>query len=77
MATLSSILSWRIPCTEEPGGVEESDMTEQLTDTHTKSEQYRENAPPPKKSTNRTSGVCGTIIKIPVISVPEKESGAG
>jgi len=50
MATLSSILSWRIPCTEEPGGVEESDMTEQLTDTHTKSEQYRENArPPPSK----------------------------
>ena len=37
MATGSSILAWRIPWTEEPGGLqsggghEESDMTEQLT----------------------------------------------
>ena len=36
MATHSSILTWRIPCTEEPGGLppvgcKESDMTEQLT----------------------------------------------
>ena len=35
MATHSSILAWRIPWTEEPGGVQakghkESDMTEQL-----------------------------------------------
>ena len=29
--------------------------------------------PPRKKSTNRTSGTCGTIAKIPVIRVPEKE----
>ena len=33
MATYSSILAWRIPCTEEPGGVQsmgsqESDTTE-------------------------------------------------
>ena len=36
MATHSSSLTWRIPCTEEPGGLppvgcKESDMTEQLT----------------------------------------------
>ena len=36
MATHSSILAWRIPCTEEPGGLQsmarkESDMTKQLT----------------------------------------------
>ena len=36
MATHSSILSWRIPWTEEPGGLQstdrkESDMTEKLT----------------------------------------------
>ena len=36
MATQSSILAWRIPWTEEPGGYcpwggKESDMTEQLT----------------------------------------------
>ena len=36
MATHSSILAWRIPWTEEPGGQQsmgrkESDMTEQLT----------------------------------------------
>ena len=35
MATLSSTLAWRIPWTEEPGGLQslgsqESDMTEQL-----------------------------------------------
>ena len=35
MATRSSILAWRILCTEEPGGLQswgrkESDMTEQL-----------------------------------------------
>ena len=39
-ATHSSILAWRIPWTEEPGGYspwghKESDMTEQLTHTHT------------------------------------------
>ena len=37
-ATHSSILAWRIPCTEEPGGLQsmarkESDMTKQLTHT--------------------------------------------
>ena len=36
MATHSRILTWRIPCTEEPGGLpsvgrKESDITEQLT----------------------------------------------
>ena len=36
MATYSSILAWRIPSREEPGGLQsmesqESDMTEQLT----------------------------------------------
>ena len=36
METHSSSLTWRIPCTEEPGGLppvgcKESDMTEQLT----------------------------------------------
>ena len=40
MATHSSILSWRSPWTEEPGGLQswdykESDTTEQLTHTHT------------------------------------------
>ena len=40
MATLSSILAWRFPWTEEPGepivhGVAESGVTEQLTHTHT------------------------------------------
>ena len=40
MATHSSILSWRIPWTEEPGGYspwgcKDSDMTERLTHTHT------------------------------------------
>ena len=40
MATLSSILAWRIPWTEEPGGpqymrLQESDTTEGLTHTHT------------------------------------------
>ena len=38
LATHSSILAWRIPWTEEPGGLQgckESDMTEQLTHTHT------------------------------------------
>ena len=39
MATLSSILAWRIPWTEEPGGLQsmrlqESDTTEGLTHTH-------------------------------------------
>ena len=38
MATHSSILAWRIPWTEEPGGLQfmwlkELDMTEQLTHT--------------------------------------------
>ena len=35
MATLSSILAWRIPCTEEPGGLQsmgsQRDQTEHLT----------------------------------------------
>ena len=35
MATCSSILAWRIPWTEEPGGLQfmglQTDMTEQLT----------------------------------------------
>ena len=31
MATHSSILAWRIPWTEDPGGVTESDMTERLS----------------------------------------------
>ena len=41
MATLSSILAWRIPWTEEPGGLHspwghnQSNKTEQLTHTHT------------------------------------------
>ena len=40
LATHSSILAWRIPQTEEPGGLEpmglqESDTTERLTHTHT------------------------------------------
>ena len=38
MATFSSTLAWKIPWTEEPGGLQsmglqESDMTEQLTHT--------------------------------------------
>ena len=39
MATHSSILAWRIPWTEEPGGLEsmgvakESDMTQQLSNS--------------------------------------------
>ena len=38
-ATHSSILAWRIPWIEEPGGLQswgrkESDMTERLTHTH-------------------------------------------
>ena len=40
MATHSSILAWRIPWTEGPGGLQsmgvtESDTTEQLTHKHT------------------------------------------
>ena len=40
MATYSSILAWRTPWTEEPGGLQfmgwkKSDITEQLTHTHT------------------------------------------
>ena len=40
LATHSSILAWRIPQTEEPGGLEpmglqESDTTERLTHIHT------------------------------------------
>ena len=31
MATNSSILSWKIPWTEEPGGVAESDTTQPLS----------------------------------------------
>ena len=31
MATNSSILAWKIPWTEEPGGLTESDTTERLT----------------------------------------------
>ena len=36
MATHSNILAWRIPCTEDPGGLQsmgsqELDMTEQLS----------------------------------------------
>ena len=37
MATHSNILAWRIPQTEEPGGLQghkESDTTEQLKHTH-------------------------------------------
>ena len=34
MATHSTLLAWRIPWTEEPGGLKESDTTEQLTHTH-------------------------------------------
>ena len=30
MTTYSSTLAWEIPWTEEPGGLRESDMTEQL-----------------------------------------------
>ena len=42
MAAHSIILAWKIPWTEEPGGLyspwgcKESDMTEQLTHTHVK-----------------------------------------
>ena len=31
MATHSSILAWKIPCTEELGGLKESDTTEGLS----------------------------------------------
>ena len=31
MATGSSILSWRIPCTEEPGGLQPIEVTESRT----------------------------------------------
>ena len=38
MATHSSILAWKIPWTEEPGGLQsmwsQSDTTERLTHTH-------------------------------------------
>ena len=40
VATHSSIVAWRIPWTEEPGGLQsmgsrkQSDVTEQLTHTH-------------------------------------------
>ena len=39
MATHSSILAWRIPCTEDPGGLQsmgwqESDTTERLNHHH-------------------------------------------
>ena len=34
MAAHSSILAWKIPWTEEPGGLKESGMTEQLTLTY-------------------------------------------
>ena len=34
MATHSSILSWEIPCTEEPGLAKESNMTQQLKYTY-------------------------------------------
>ena len=34
MATHSSILSWRIPWTEEPWGCKELDMTEQASAHH-------------------------------------------
>ena len=45
MATHSSILSWRIPWTEEPGGYSPwgrkgSDMTERLTHKHTHTKQW-------------------------------------
>ena len=45
LATHSSILAWRIPGTEEPGGLQstgskESDTTERLTRTHTTSTQW-------------------------------------
>ena len=41
MATHSSILAWRIPWTEEPGGLQskgsqESDMTERLNQIHSR-----------------------------------------
>ena len=34
MATHSSILAWKIPWTEEPGGLKESDTTEHHTHSH-------------------------------------------
>ena len=34
MTTHSSSIAWRIPWTEEPNGVKESDMTKQLTFSH-------------------------------------------
>ena len=44
MATHSSILAWRIPCMEEPGGLQatgrkELDTTERLNTSHRASEQ--------------------------------------
>ena len=52
MATHSSVLAWRIPRTEEPGGLQsmghrESDMTEQLTHTHTHTHTQRPSSIPP------------------------------
>ena len=43
MATHSSILAWRVPWTEEPGGLQtmghkKSDMTEATEDAHTGTE---------------------------------------
>ena len=40
MATHSSILAWRIPCTEEPGGLQsmESQSQTQLSDEHSLSQ---------------------------------------
>ena len=40
MATHISVLAWRIPCTEEPGGLQSTgsqsvDLSERLTHTHT------------------------------------------
>ena len=44
MAAHSSVLAWRIPWTEEPGGLQsmakELDMTEQLTLSHFKQHTY-------------------------------------
>ena len=37
MVAYSSTLAWKIPWTEEPGGVTESDTAERLTHTHTHS----------------------------------------
>ena len=45
MTTHSSILAWRIPWTEEPGGLQswghkESDMTERLSSAHTEENSF-------------------------------------